>query len=89
MIRLAKSEEKKRAGVVIRTIRKEDVAQAAELLARLKKLNGEFDPLLKTVAAIEAAAKSSIDQEMSSDNSVILVAIEKSKVVGLVKSDSN
>lgn len=87
MITLAKSEEKKKSGVVIRAIRKEDAAQAAELLARLKRLNGEFDPLLKTVTVIEAAAKRSIDQAMSSENSVILVAVEQNKVVGLVKAD--
>ena len=86
MIELAKSEEKKK-GVVIRTIRKEDVSKAAELLARLKKLNGEFDPLLKTTTTLEEASTDSINQAMSADNSVILVAVEQGKVVGLVKAD--
>jgi ribosomal protein S18 acetylase RimI-like enzyme len=85
VIQLVKSVSKKK--VVIRAIRREDVKSTAELLARLKRLNGEFDPLLKTIAAVETAATKSIDQAMSSDKSVVLVAIEHGKVVGFVKAD--
>jgi ribosomal protein S18 acetylase RimI-like enzyme len=82
---MVKNAEKKK--VVIRPIRKEDTSRAAELLARLKRLNGEFDPLLKTVAAIEAESKKSIEQGMSMDHSVILVAVDQGRVVGFVKAD--
>lgn len=86
MIQLAKRVEKK-SGFVIRTIQKGDVRGVAELLARLKRLNGEFDPLLKTVDSIEAESKKAIEQAMSSDNSVVLVAEKQRKVAGMVKAD--
>lgn len=84
---MVKNIEKKKKETVIRAIRKEDVKSASELLARLKRLNGEFDPLLKTIPAIETAATKSIEQAMSLGNSVILVAAERSKIVGFVKAE--
>jgi ribosomal protein S18 acetylase RimI-like enzyme len=77
----------KKKNVIIRTIKKEDVEKASELLARLKRLNGEFDPLLKTVEDVEDESMNALSQAMSSDKSVILVAVDQGKIVGLVKGD--
>jgi ribosomal protein S18 acetylase RimI-like enzyme len=77
----------KKSSFVIRTIQKDDVGDVAELLSRLKKLNGEFDPLLKTVSTIEKESTKAIEQAMSSDDSVVLVAAKQGKVVGMVKAD--
>jgi ribosomal protein S18 acetylase RimI-like enzyme len=70
---------------VIRLIRKEEVSKATELLARLKRLNGEFDPLLKTSDSLEEEAKLTLEQAMEDRDSIVLVAVDKAKVVGLVK----
>ncbi len=78
---------KKKSGVAIRPIRKEDVERASDLLARLKRLNGEFDPLLKTIASVEAESVKALEQAMKSANSAVLVALNQGKVVGLVKAD--
>lgn len=75
----------KRNNPTIRAIRKQEVSDAAELLARLKRLNGEFDPLLKTISSLEKEAKIALENSMEKKNSVVLVAIDREKVVGLVK----
>lgn len=76
-----------RRKVVVRTIKNEDVQKASELLARLKRLNGEFDPLLKTVENVEKESERVLAQAMSSNNSVVLVAVDREKIVGLVRGD--
>ena len=76
-----------RRRVMIRTIKEEDVEKASELLARLKRLNGEFDPLLKTVDNVEKESERVLAQAMSSKNSVVLVAMDREKIVGLVRGD--
>lgn len=75
----------KKNSPIIRPIKKEEVSEAAELLARLKRLNGEFDPLLKTIGSLEKETKIALESAMEKNNSVVLVAIDRSKVVGLVK----
>ena len=77
----------KKNDVVIRTIKREDAPKAAELMARLKRLNGEFDPLLKTSESVEAESKRTLEEAMSSGKSVVLVASNDRRVVGLVKGD--
>jgi ribosomal protein S18 acetylase RimI-like enzyme len=74
----------KKESVDIRSLRKEDVESASELLARLKRLNGEFDPLLKTVDSVEIATRKSIEESISAADSVLLVAVHKGKVLGYV-----
>lgn len=66
-------------------IRKEEVSKASELLARLKRLNGEFDPLLKTSGSLEKEARTALEQAIEDNNSIVMVALDQSKVVGLVK----
>lgn len=78
---------KKRESIEIRPIRKEDVERASQLLARLKRLNGEFDPLLKTIATIESESSKAIVKAMSSGKAVILVASKDGRVVGYVKAE--
>lgn len=75
----------KKSNTTIRGIKKEELSKAAELLARLKRLNGEFDPLLKTSESLEKEAKVALEQALEEKNSLILVAIDRAKVVGLVK----
>lgn len=72
---------------VIREIRKNETAPAAQLVARLKRLNGEFDPLLKTTETLEEEARKAMDRTVSNPDSVVLVALSRFKIVGLVKAD--
>ena len=75
------------SGIVIREIRKEELGKAASLVARLKRLNGEFDPLLKTTDSLEGEAQSAVERVASNSDSLIMVALVGSKVVGIVKAD--
>jgi ribosomal protein S18 acetylase RimI-like enzyme len=73
--------------IQIRDIRKEETAKAAQLVARLKRLNGEFDPLLKTTESLEEEARKTLEKAVSNADSLVLVALSGSKVVGVVKAD--
>lgn len=75
----------KKNNPAIRALKKEEITKASELAARLKRLNGEFDPLLKTSESLEKEAKYAITRAMEEENSIILVAVDQTKVVGLVK----
>ena len=75
----------KKNNLAIHAIREEEVSKASELLARLKRLNGEFDPLLKTSDSLEKEAKLAIEQATEDKDSIVLVAVDQAKVVGLVK----
>ena len=81
--------EKKTPRVTIREIKRGEDENAGELIARLKRLNGEFDPLLKTSPNLDAEARSSIKTAMGNSGSVVLVAVQvdSGKVVGVVKAD--
>lgn len=73
--------------IKIREIRPEDVNAVAELVVRLKRLNEEFDPLLKVRDDVFNQAKKYIESAMASENSLILVADRNGKIVGVVKVD--
>ena len=73
--------------VAIREIKKDESTKAAQLIARLKRLNGEFDPLLKTTDSLEDEAKKAVERAISSSDSLVLVALSGAKVVGVVKAE--
>lgn len=77
----------KTKGLAIRPIESEDVKGAADLVARLKRLNGEFDPLLKTTVDVEDQALKSVKEALANKDSILLVAALNSKIVGVVKAD--
>lgn len=60
--------------------------KAAELISRLKRLNGEFDPLLKTSRDLEEDSLRILKDRMTDNEYVILVAESDSKVVGVSKA---
>ena len=82
-----KTTSESNSGIVIREIRKDEISKAASLIARLKRLNGEFDPLLKTTDTLENEAQRAVEKATSSGDSLVLVALVGSKVVGTVKAD--
>ncbi len=73
--------------IVIRPATKEDLDSATQLVVRLKRLNAEFDPLLEVAPDIEQAARKYLENAMAGSTSVLLVAVEGTKVVGLLKGD--
>lgn len=73
--------------ILIREIKRDEATKAAQLIARLKRLNGEFDPLLKTTDSLDDEARKAIEIAISSSDSIVVVALMDSKVVGIVKAD--
>ncbi len=73
--------------VVFREATLEDVEALAPLVVRLKRLNEEFDPLLKTREEAIEIAKKYLREALEGGKSVILVAEEAGKVIGILKSD--
>ncbi|MEZ0249038.1 MAG: GNAT family N-acetyltransferase [Thermoproteus sp.] len=73
--------------IVIRAALESDVDAVADLIARLKRLNGEFDPLLKPVDDLVSASKDYAKSKISSPTSVVLVAEIDGKVIGVVVGD--
>jgi ribosomal protein S18 acetylase RimI-like enzyme len=71
----------------IHPITEAEAEDAARLIARLKRLNGEFDPLLKTTEKAEEEALKTVRKSMSNDRSILLVAAVGRRVVGVVKAD--
>ena len=73
--------------IEIRDAKPEDIDYIVELVIRLKRLNEEFDPLFKTRDDIAIHTKKYIESALGSDDSIILVAERKGKVIGVVKAD--
>ena len=71
---------------VIREARVDDVRGISELLVRLKKLNGEFDPMYKVVSNVIEQAESYTKEALDSNKDVVLVAEVEHKIVGTIKA---
>ncbi len=70
----------------IRPIRESEADKAAELVARLKRLNSEFDPLLKTSDRLDSDSLKIMKEAIADKNSVVLVALSDSRIVGMAKA---
>jgi ribosomal protein S18 acetylase RimI-like enzyme len=74
----------------LRLATEKDVPGLVPLLLRLKRLNEEFDPLLKVRPDAEARAREVLAADLTHPRSVLLVAegtpAEGSKIVGLVRA---
>jgi len=73
--------------VVIRPARREDLDAITQLIVRLKRLNAEFDPLLEVVPEIVEVSHKYVENALESPSSVLLVAVDGDKVVGVFKGD--
>jgi len=73
--------------VVIRPARKEDLDAITQLIVRLKRLNAEFDPLLEVAPEIVELSRKYVENALESPSSVVLVAVEGDKIVGVFKGD--
>ena len=77
-------------GVRLRPARSSDIPSLVPLLLRLKRLNEEFDPLLKVREDAEAQARDVLRQQIPDPKAVVLAAEgvgpEADKVVGVVRA---
>ncbi|MEM1944784.1 MAG: GNAT family N-acetyltransferase [Nitrososphaerota archaeon] len=64
-----------------------DLDRLIDLNMRLKRLNEEFDPLLKVRDDIQEISKKYLSEAMSSSNSLVVVAEDNGRVVGFLKAD--
>lgn len=83
----AEETTKRKSDIVIREIEDEELASAANLVARLKRLNGEFDPILKTSEKVEAHSLEILKEAMGRKDSVVLVAVIGTRIVGVTRAD--
>ena len=71
----------------IRRARKEDLGAVADLIVRTKRLNNEFDPLFAVVPDARARAEKHVTGSIESPDKLLLVAVEGSKVVGVLRAE--
>ncbi len=74
----------------LRPARTSDIAQLVPLILRLKRLNEEFDPLLKVRPDAEERATEILRHDISDPEALVLAAegagTDKDKVVGVVRA---
>ncbi|MFQ5950716.1 MAG: GNAT family N-acetyltransferase [Candidatus Geothermarchaeales archaeon] len=73
--------------VVIRDAEPEEVDAIADLALRLKRLNGEFDPMFQVREDAEEQLREYLSQAIHDPERIVLVAVVGRKVVGMVKAD--
>ncbi|MCS7143223.1 MAG: GNAT family N-acetyltransferase [Aigarchaeota archaeon] len=73
--------------VKIRVADISDVERIIELVIRQRRLNEEFDPLLKTSQSLVEAARSYMNEAIKGQRSVLIVAEDAGKIVGVLKAD--
>ncbi len=77
-------------GVRVRAARKDDLPALVGLLVRLKRLNGEFDPLLAVRPDAEEQALRVLSADLTNPNSLLLAAegtgADEGKVVGVLRA---
>ncbi|MCI4331565.1 MAG: GNAT family N-acetyltransferase [Thermoplasmata archaeon] len=78
------------APIHLRPAREKDIPALVPLLVRLKRLNEEFDPLLKVRDDVAEQAAEVLASDLKNPKAVVLAAegvgVDKDKVVGLVRA---
>ena len=71
----------------IRKAKKEDLESVSDLIVRTKRLNNEFDPLFAVVSDAKSKAEKYIESTIGAQDRLLLVAVEASKVVGMIRAE--
>ncbi|MDG7011117.1 MAG: GNAT family N-acetyltransferase [Nitrososphaerota archaeon] len=71
----------------IRRAKKEELTAVADLIVRTKRLNNEFDPLFAVVADAKPRAEKYIQATQGAGDRLLLVAVDASKVVGVLRAE--
>jgi ribosomal protein S18 acetylase RimI-like enzyme len=76
--------------IVLRPATPADIPSLVALMVRLKRLNEEFDPLLKVRPDVEARAAEVLKRDLANANAIILAAegggADAGKVIGVVRA---
>jgi ribosomal protein S18 acetylase RimI-like enzyme len=75
------------AELVIRDATADDIEDAAELIVRMKRLNGEFDPLFKVVDDAQERAVNYLRSTIGASDKFVLVASKDDKVMGVLRAE--
>jgi ribosomal protein S18 acetylase RimI-like enzyme len=73
--------------VKIRRATSSDIAAAADLVVRTKKLNNEFDPLFTVVTDAKERAEAYVADSLKSPQVLLLIAATGQKVVGVLRAE--
>jgi ribosomal protein S18 acetylase RimI-like enzyme len=73
--------------IVVREATREDLPQAVELIVRMKRLNGEFDPMFRVVDNISGRASKYLTDSLGSESSIVWVAATGKRVVGILRAE--
>jgi len=73
--------------LVIRDAKLEDVEKAADLIVRMKRLNGEFDPLFRVVDDVRQRAVKYLRDTLGSDGKLLLVAVGGDRVFAVLRAE--
>ncbi|MEM3833213.1 MAG: GNAT family N-acetyltransferase [Thermoprotei archaeon] len=73
--------------VTFREGREDDIEAIVDLVVRLKRLNEEFDALLKVRDDVRERTKAYVTNAIKDKNSLVLVAEYGNKIIGLLKAD--
>ncbi len=73
--------------VVFRKAEPRDIASLIDLNIRLKRLNEEFDPLLRVRGDIAEISRKYFENAINSSDSLVAVAEDGGRVVGFIKAD--
>jgi len=71
----------------IRRAKRADLAQAADLIVRTKRLNNEFDPLFKVVDDAQSKAKEYLEESLGHEKVLLLVGVQGDKVVAILRAE--
>jgi ribosomal protein S18 acetylase RimI-like enzyme len=75
------------ADLVIREATTKDLKEAAELIVRMKRLNGEFDPLFRVVDDAQERAVNYLRSSLGASDKLVLVAVRHEKVMGVLRAE--
>jgi ribosomal protein S18 acetylase RimI-like enzyme len=73
--------------IKVRHATKDDVAEIADLVVRLKKLNNEFDPLFMVVEDAKERAAKYISGSLGSPKILLLVSTKGAKIIGFLRAE--
>jgi len=75
------------AELVIREAAARDLKDASALVVRMKRLNGEFDPLFKVVDDVSEKAEKYLRGSIGAADRLVLVAVIDGKVMAVLRAE--
>jgi ribosomal protein S18 acetylase RimI-like enzyme len=75
------------ADITIREATSGDLQQAKELIVRLKRLTGEFDPVFRVSDNVLEQASEYFANSLNSKDTIMLVAVTGKRVIGILRAE--